>query len=304
MWYYAREGKPVGPFDKVELLERARRGDFGPDDYVWHPDFGSEWRLARDVEGIFEFPGFGRMLGGSGGTTPNAELTRKARESLRGNWPAAVGATLVVWALMGIISGLEFAANRLHLWWASLISSVLTPIVLVGYLRFHNQLIHQGKADLNELFRGFQSWLAAPVAGLITTILVILWLLLFLVPVVGVAFLLGIRPSHVPIGHGRAESVGVLVLLLFLAYAIWVSLRYSMVLPVIADDPAVGPFEAVRRGVRLVRGHYWKLFCFHLRYLGWFVLATIPCCLGWLWALPYYYAGVMHFYNDLKPTAD
>ncbi len=304
MWYYARDGKPVGPLDKVELLERARRGDFGPDDYVWHPDFGAEWRLARDVEGIFEFPGLGRMLGGTGGTTPNAELTRKARESLRGHWPAAVGATLVFGVLVCIIAGLELVANELQLWWASLISIVLNPIITVGYLRFHNRLIHHGEADLNELFRGFQSWLAAPIASLITAILATLWLILFLVPVGVIAFLLGARPFHVPFGHERAGGVVLFLVLLLFAYAIWIGLRYSMVLPVIADDSAAGPLEAVRRGVRLVRGHYWKLLCFNLRYLGWFVLATIPCGLGFFWAVPYYFAGLMHFYNDLKPPAE
>ena len=51
-WHYARNGTRFGPLPRAELAALATRGEVGPDDLVWHPDFGPEWRPARTVDGL------------------------------------------------------------------------------------------------------------------------------------------------------------------------------------------------------------------------------------------------------------
>ncbi len=51
-WHYARNGVRAGPVSRAELDILAVRGVVGPDDLVWHPDFGRDWKPAREVEGL------------------------------------------------------------------------------------------------------------------------------------------------------------------------------------------------------------------------------------------------------------
>lgn len=51
-WHYARDGIRTGPVPRAELDVLAARGAIGPDDLVWHPDFGAEWMPAREVDGL------------------------------------------------------------------------------------------------------------------------------------------------------------------------------------------------------------------------------------------------------------
>ncbi len=51
-WHYAKDGHRAGPVPRAELDVLAARGEIRPDDLVWHPDFGAEWKPAREVEGL------------------------------------------------------------------------------------------------------------------------------------------------------------------------------------------------------------------------------------------------------------
>jgi hypothetical protein len=55
-WYYAINGVRRGPVSFSELRMMAQSGALNPLDLVWHPDFGPEWRNARQVQGLFEAP--------------------------------------------------------------------------------------------------------------------------------------------------------------------------------------------------------------------------------------------------------
>jgi hypothetical protein len=52
-WYYARDGRPVGPIEERELFERARTGQLSPGDLVWNESMGQEWGPASAVAGLF-----------------------------------------------------------------------------------------------------------------------------------------------------------------------------------------------------------------------------------------------------------
>ena len=52
-WYYAKEGKAVGPVEEKELIELARLGTLGPTDLVWNETMGQQWTCASNVPGLF-----------------------------------------------------------------------------------------------------------------------------------------------------------------------------------------------------------------------------------------------------------
>ncbi len=92
----------------------------------------------------------------------------------------------------------------------------------------------------------------------------------------------------------------VLAGIVYLVVATVVSLRYSQTLFVLWDHPEIGPLEAVRRSVAMMRGRKGKLFLLYLRFFGWSLLAALTCGIGYLWLMPYMLVSYAHFYDDLK----
>ena len=56
VWYYAKGGERRGPMPWSEFRDAARAGAFGPDDLVWTPGYGAEWRRASTLDALFPPP--------------------------------------------------------------------------------------------------------------------------------------------------------------------------------------------------------------------------------------------------------
>ena len=304
MWHFARNGKTVGPIEKYELVDRAARGEFGPDDLVWHPDFGTEWRPARTVDGLFpataavtvpDLP----VVGGTGGLTPNRDITRRAREVLGGRWGLAVGFTLLFQMLafaIAMVAGLLNAV--LPLAGALVQIAVLAPLS-VGGLAFYLTLSRGGPASLGQMFSGFRSWWPAVGANLMMVVLILGWILAVMLPFGIVAAVLKIT-HNLRSGAPLTVALAGAAMVVYVATILVLSFRYAMTFFAIADDPACGPVEAIRRSVRLMRGSKWKLFRFYWRFFGWALLCVLTCGIGALWLAPYAAVSMAAFYDDLK----
>ncbi len=303
MWHYGRAGRTVGPMEWTELVERAQRGEFGPDDLVWQPEFGPEWRRAGSIEGLFPaLPN--RCATGTGGLTPNHELTRRARRALAGHWAPAVGGTLLVIVLGMAIQALAALTDMAVPPVGTAAALALLPPLTVGLMRFFLLRNRGAAAEVAEVFRGFRSWWPAVVAALLVQLFMMLWALAVFLPVglAAIAVAGGLRAPARPEGPiARVLALGAVAAVVAL---IAVALRYTMTFFAIADDPACGPIEAIRRSVRLMRGHKWKYLWFTARFIGWAILASLPCGLGWLWLFPYFWTASAAFYEDLKRPDD
>lgn len=55
-WYYAVKGTRTGPVSWDEVRSSVQSGVLGADDFVWSPSFGSEWRKASSLTGLFPPP--------------------------------------------------------------------------------------------------------------------------------------------------------------------------------------------------------------------------------------------------------
>lgn len=55
-WYYAVNGKRTGPVRWEAVRKAVESGEVGPDDFVWSSSFGTEWRKASTLEGLFPPP--------------------------------------------------------------------------------------------------------------------------------------------------------------------------------------------------------------------------------------------------------
>jgi uncharacterized membrane protein len=125
------------------------------------------------------------------------------------------------------------------------------------------RISRKADARFGQLFDGFQNFGTALGAYLLMGIFIFLWMLLLIIP------------------------------------GIIAALSYSMTFFIMADDPRVGPLEAIRCSKHMMRGKKWKLFCLHWRFFGWFLLCLLSFGIGLLWLEPYVRVAMAQFYDDL-----
>lgn len=314
LWYYAQNNERKGPVDDAEIRRLAAEGILRPDDLVWNETMGNEWRTASSVPELFGGPP--PLAGaapesapprGTGGRTPNRELTARARASLSGKWGLAIGFFVLYIVLATLISLVGACVPG-----GTLVSNLVVggPLAL-GAIGFSISLARGRTVGMDQLFAGFQRIWPAIGATALVMVFTILWLLLCLLPfilwfailLVGQRFQLDSLPEdpgELLAVLGPHVAVAILAGIVYMVAAIVLTLRYSQTLYVLWDNPGMGPLEAVRRSVAMMRGRKGKLFLLGLRFIGWAFLAMLTCGIGFLWLIPYMMISYAHFYDDLR----
>ena len=217
------------------------------------------------------------------GMTSNKELMEQARMALSGIWGGAilgnvlylilvmsfylfVGASVFfVAAVSTLSSGSMAAAAPAMESFSNLVELLVSGAFTVGFMAFFLGIAQEGEAQLDLLFVGFRRFWKSFGVYFLSTIFVLLWSLLLIIP------------------------------------GIIASFRYAMAYFIIADDEDCGALEAIRRSKEMMKGNKWKLFCLHWRFFGWALLATFfTLGIGYLWLVPYMQTSLAKFYEDVK----
>ena len=213
--------------------------------------------------------------------TPIRDLTAAAREGLSGNWGKSIGVTVVYIILSVGISLLPFAGKLLQL--------IFSAPLVVGLTGYFLATIRRQDNPFSLLFAGFDRF----GTSLCTYLLVMLITMAWMIPFGILAALLFF------IYHAAPPLLWALLILIMIAIMIPIQMRYGLALYVVADDPSVSARQAVRRGVELMKGNYWRMGIFWLRFIGWQLLAVLTLGIGFIWLAPYYMAAMTAFYDDL-----
>ena len=144
-----------------------------------------------------------------------------------------------------------------------IIGLIISGPLTVGYYKMFLSLIRGQEVRFGQLFEGFNSFLNALGAYLLMLIFIILWSLLLIVPGIIAAF------------------------------------SYSLTYFIIADNPDIDAFAALKKSKAMMLGHKWKLFYLTCRFIWWFLLGIITLGIGFLWIGPYMLASFSLFYQDL-----
>lgn len=222
-------------------------------------------------------------LGDSVGSSTNKELMAEARRVLSGNWGMGVvgyvlyfilvmSITLFTYAALFFVAvtsavggGNTQAAIETVSLVANLVEWVLSGAFIVGFSSYYLVIAQEGKARLECLFTGFKRFWTSFGAYFLSTLFILLWTLLFIVPGIVAAF------------------------------------SYAMVYFIVADDEDAGPLEAIRRSKEIMTGNKWKFFCLNCRFIGWGLLAAFfTVGIGFLWLVPYMQTAYAKFYEDVK----
>ena len=222
-------------------------------------------------------PGLGGVVGGSS----NKELMADARLALSGNWGMGVLGYVLYVVLMtsfylfvfsaalfvGVAGGLsgantEMAGPAMQLV-AQIAEMLLTGAFTVGFCSYFLVIAQESEARLECLFTGFKRFWTSFGAYFLSTLFILLWMILFIIPGIIAAF------------------------------------RYAMVYFIIADDDDCGPLEAIRQSKQMMKGNKWKYFCLNWRFFWWGLLCMI-LPIGVLWLVPYMQTSFAKFYEDVK----
>lgn len=144
---------------------------------------------------------------------------------------------------------------------------VLSSVVGTGYAKFNLELLNrQEKPAIERLFSYFSHWKSLTVANLLRSVYIFLWSLLFIIP--------GILASY----------------------------SYAMTSYILAEDPDIPASEAIARSKEMMAGNRWRLFCLEISFIGWAILCTFTCGIGFLWLTPYQQAAKAAFYREVSGT--
>ncbi|MCK4276911.1 MAG: DUF975 family protein [Phycisphaerae bacterium] len=276
-WYCGVSGDQYGPVEQHILESWIAQGKVKSTDYVWSEGMG-DWAEAGTVfpqlfaGGASGPPPVNSMVpaappGGTGGQTANCEITRQARELLRGRWSLPIAFSLLLFLLSAVPSNLVSSLSRVQLS-GSIVTLIIGGPLTLGGVIFFMTFSRGRRADLGMLFAGFKYFSKALGAYLLMAVFTLLWLLLLIVP--------GIIAAY----------------------------RYSQTFYLLADDKTLGPLEAIRKSKQLMVGRKWKLFCLGLRFVGWSLLCILTLGIGLLWLWPYMAASFARFYDDLAPAGE
>lgn len=212
-----------------------------------------------------------------------------ALSQLKGRWKIPVIAMLLTCALLGIFS----AMVGLNLWRngcftsehgkggffivcaPSQISEILNIVLgavgiifAVANLSVCNTMLKESREIyFSDFTNGLNQWWQAFRGGLWFFIWVFLWSLLFFFP--------GVVKFY----------------------------SYSMMFFVMAENPKISVRKAMQISKELTRGYKGELFVLDLSFLGWAILSSITCGIGFLWLMPYMNQTKTNAYQYLKRTA-
>lgn len=147
---------------------------------------------------------------------------------------------------------------------SGLIGIILAGPMALGLSIFSLALARNQQARFEQIFDGFFHFGTSLAAYLLMVLFVILWTLLLIIP------------------------------------GIIAALSYSLTFFILADDPSIGPMEAIDKSKKMMYGFKWKYFCLALRFLGWAILCLFTLGIGFLWLIPYMQVSFANFYDDVK----
>lgn len=189
-------------------------------------------------------------------TTQNQEITAQARQSISGKWGLVVGAAIIT-ILLNLVSQIIPILGPI-VW------LIISGAISLGFASLYLNLCRDEKAEISQIFSGFNNFTTALVANLLITLFIFLWTLLLIIP--------GIMAAY----------------------------SYMLTFFILSDDPSLTSSQAISKSKEMMKGYKWKAFFLSCRFIGWAILAILTLGIGFLWLLPYIGMSFAKFYEDIK----
>lgn len=165
-----------------------------------------------------------------------------------------------------VIAIIAIVVGLMTIW--GIATFILGGPIRAGYCKYNINLLN-GEGKFEDVFSRFDIFLKA----LLTKILVAV--------IISIGFVLLIIP-------GILATYGL-----------------QMTFYILAENPEMDPFDAVKASWNMMKGNKWKLFCLQFSFIGWSFLCLFTLGIGTLFLTPYVEAATAAFYKNVsKPKVE
>ena len=202
----------------------------------------------------------------------NQDYKNEALKALSGSWPHSLVATIIYLAILSFLAMPSYMIS-LGITFPSYISEgsgiifilIVYPMAL-GFTNSFRLLYETGDNRLtrNAFSLGFDNWLHNVLGMLLTSVFIVLWSLLFLIPGIIKCF------------------------------------SYAMTPYILIEHPEMSVNKAIDESIYLMDGHKFDYFYLGLSFIGWIILSIMSFGIGFIWLIPYMQTTMAAFYADLK----
>ncbi|NLW69924.1 MAG: DUF975 family protein [Eubacteriaceae bacterium] len=161
----------------------------------------------------------------------------------------------------------EYLTLRTTTTFSTVVEIFVLSVLMVGVARLFLSFARGNEIDLNELAFGFRYYFKVFLTYLWQSIVITLWLLLFIIP-------------------GIIKAIS-----------------YSFVPFILAENPNIKPNEVLKISAVLTDGRKGELFVFSLSFIGWNLLSAITLGLASVYVTPYYQTCLSAIYDTFKADA-
>lgn len=216
--------------------------------------------------------------------TPISNLTATARSGLSGNWGKSIGVLVVYMILLVGVSLIPLVGPFMQL--------IFSAPLVVGLTMFFLATVRKQINPFSLLLAGFNCFGTSLCTYLLVSLILMAWMIPFSIIAVLLVF--------IHLDPVTTAALWAVLALSMIALMIPLQMRYGLALYVVADNPSVRARQAIRRSIELMKGNYWRLGLFWLRFIGWQLLCVLTFGIGLIWLAPYYMAAMTAFYDDLS----
>ncbi len=183
-----------------------------------------------------------------------SQLKQNAKTTLKGNWGTAICIILVNALITSLATSLG----------VGIVSLILAGPLAFGLTCAFIALTRTQKMDFNHLFKGFESFGNTCITGILHSVYIFLWTLLFFIP-----------------GFVKSYS-------------------YAMTYYILNDNPALSANDAITESRKMMDGNKMNLFILDLSFIGWYILSVFTFGILLLYVVPYHNATKAQFYEKIK----
>lgn len=246
----------------------------------------------------------------------NSELKLKTKEQLRGNWLKMVGFNLLIFFVMGILTGAFTFFTDLEDGGGGFLQLVLTLvgfIVTIGYVKMFLIFVKTNNLNFKNFIANKRTYFRGIIANLMLTIISGIIMFIGIFASIMIMVFTGAFSSIFLISRGKSidESLNNLdsgsfipVAISFFAIIVLMTVILTIVSLILSqtiyfvciDRDDIGVFESLKESTKLMKGKKWQLFKIQLCIFGWSILTIFTLGIGILWLQTYSYTLYSNFF--------
>ena len=231
------------------------------------------------------------------------ELKRIARGNLQGNFLELIRAFVFCHLIISLIelpfswnnNESPFSTQNIIYYVASLLITVASVVLTVGQYCLHLRIARTGKLHLGELF--YPLIYDANRLIIAEAILFAIRLLVF-APIAGAAAIVYFYDDL------NLYFVALGLTILGAILTVLTEITFGMTYFALIDGEELSVWQAIKRALKLIKGHKGRFLYMYLSFIGVYLLALLTFGIGLLWVQPYMMQTITLFYLEIKGELD